>query len=124
MKRLAVFMRSISQTAYSILNILLQQGWQFVQRIIPGVGPLFDPLEVTSRDDFLTALLGSRREEFTNSLRKLITWGEKKVCIGISKPTHTTPVNFEMLEHCCEVITTYLLNGESLYLRAQATRMR
>ena len=47
-------------------------------------------------EDFLLDLLGSRREEVIESLRKRITWGVKRAGIGIPDPTQTAAANFEM----------------------------
>ena len=63
-------------------------------------------------------------EEVTDSLRKQITWGVKRAGIGIPDPTQTAPANFETPEHCCEVLTASLLNGEALDLRAHATQVK
>ena len=79
--------------------MLLQQKWQFVQHVTPGVGPLFAPLEEAFRNEFILDLLGFRREEVTDSLHKSITWGVKWAVIGISKLTQTTTTNFKTSEH-------------------------
>ena len=71
-KRLAVFAREFLQMAYVGLTMYLRHEFQFVQRVTPGVGTLFAPLEEAMRDDLLQDLLGDRREEVTDSLLKRI----------------------------------------------------
>ena len=44
--------------------------------------------------------------------------------IGIPDPIKTSPTNFETLEHCCEVLTASLIDGEALDLRAHSTKMK
>ena len=51
------FARSYPQTAYGVLVMLIQKELQFVQNINPRVEPLFVPLEVVLRENFLQAFL-------------------------------------------------------------------
>ena len=44
LKLLAVFSIAFPQKAYSVLTMLLQNEWQYVQRVTPSVGPVFEPL--------------------------------------------------------------------------------
>ena len=90
-----------------IYMMSLQQEWQFVQHVTPGVGPLFLSLEEEFRDEFLPSLLCIRTEEVTDCLHKRITWDMKRAGIGIPDPTHTAPTNFETSEHYCEVLTSH-----------------
>ena len=48
----------------------------------------------------------------------------KQARIGIPDLTQTAPVNFEMSEHCCEVLTVSLLNREALDLREHTTQTK
>ena len=75
-------------------------------------------------EDFLPAMLGVRREEVTETLFRRITWGVNQAGIGIPDPTHTTPSNFDTLEHYCEFLTEYLMGVEELNLRAHKNKMR
>ena len=61
LKRLVVFARAFHQMAYAGLKIPLQQEWHFFQRITPGVGTLFAPLEAALRDESFPDMLGERR---------------------------------------------------------------
>ena len=53
---LAVLARRHPQTAYVGLQNSFQKEWGFVQRIIPGIGMVFRPVEDELRDTFLLAL--------------------------------------------------------------------
>ena len=123
-KHLTVFARASHQTAYSRLTMSLQQEWKFVHNLTPSVRPLFETLEVHLRDTFLPELMGGRREEVTDSLHKKISWGVKRKVIGIPDPTQTTPDNFEMVEHCCEILTDSLLNIEAMDIISHTTQVK
>ena len=96
-----------SVTLYSLCRPenVASAGVIFFQRVTPGLGTLFVPLEVAFRDNFLPSLLGGRIDKVTYSLDKYITWGVKRAGIGITDPTQTAPANFETSEHCFEVLT-------------------
>ena len=47
----------------------------------------------------------------------------KREGIGIPYPTQTAPANFDTSEHCCEVLTEYMINGEALYLRSHTNQV-
>ena len=44
------------QSAYAVLQKFLQQEWAFVQRVTPGVGEAFGPVEEALREIFVPAL--------------------------------------------------------------------
>ena len=76
------------------------------------------------RDNCLPDLLRGRREEVTDSLWNLIPLGVKWAGIGITYPTHTATANFEMSEHCCEVLNASLLNGDALDIKEHSNHIR
>ena len=76
------------------------------------------------RDGFLPDLLEVSIEEVTDSLHKRNTWGAKRMGIEIPDPTQTAPTNFEMLEHFCDLLPTYIFNREELDIMAHATQVR
>ena len=49
---------------------------------------------------------------------------EKQAGIGIPDLTQTTIYNFYMLEHCCEVLTAFLINWEVTDIRKHVTWLR
>ena len=46
------------QSAYDSLGISLQLEWQYLQRTIPGVGPLMGTIEEALQEKFSPALFG------------------------------------------------------------------
>ena len=50
--------RQHSQSAYAGLVMSLQLKWQYLQRIVPGVGTLMGPIEEALRYKFFPALFG------------------------------------------------------------------
>ena len=50
------------QSAYAGLQKSLQQDWAFVQRVTPGVGDTFGPVEEALREIFVPALFEGLRE--------------------------------------------------------------
>ena len=56
MKLLAGVAHKHLQSAYAGLKKYLQQEWAFVQRVTPGVGEAFGPVEEALREIFVPAL--------------------------------------------------------------------
>ena len=50
------------QSAYTVLQKYLQQEWAFVQRVTPGVGDAFVPVDEALREIFVPALYEGLRE--------------------------------------------------------------
>ena len=53
------------QSAYDGLGILLQLQWQYLQRTVPGVGTLMDPIEEALREKYLPAIFRGRKSTST-----------------------------------------------------------
>ena len=60
-KRLSGFARAFAQKLYAILSMMLYQKFQFVQHVTLKGRPLFEPLEVELREEFLPLLLGGTK---------------------------------------------------------------
>ena len=52
---LAGLSRKHPQSAYAGLQKSLQQEWKFVQRVTPGIGDAFGPVEKPLRETFVPA---------------------------------------------------------------------
>ena len=50
------------QSAYAVLQKSLQQEWDFVQRVTPGVGDSFGPAEDALKETFVPELFEGLRE--------------------------------------------------------------
>ena len=48
--------RNHPQSAYTVIQKSLQQEWAFVQRVTPGAGDSFDPVEKAFKETFVPAL--------------------------------------------------------------------
>ena len=59
---LAGVARNHPQSAYAGLEKSLQQEWEFVQRVTPGVGDSFGPVEKALKETFVPALFEGLRE--------------------------------------------------------------
>ena len=44
--------------------------------------------------------------------------------IGITEYTYDSSTNFDTSEHCCEILTALLINGETLYFRETNNKAR
>ena len=54
-----------SQSAYAGLQKSLQQEWAFMQRVTPGIGDAFRPVETSLKETFVPALFEGLREGVT-----------------------------------------------------------
>jgi hypothetical protein len=88
------------QTANAGLQKSLQQEWQFLQRVVPGIGDKFSGVEQAILDDFLPALFDDKICE-TNKCHALAGLPVKHA--GLALPNHTTLVdsNFEASTLVC-----------------------
>ena len=82
------------QSAYDGSGISLQLEWQYLQRTVPGVGTLMDPIKEALRDKFFPDLFGG--EEINADFRKILGHSVKHGGLGIPHPgcqrrVHTIP---------------------------------
>ena len=56
MEILAEVYQKYQQSAYAGLQNSLQQEWAFVQRVTPGIGNAFGPVETALKETFVPAL--------------------------------------------------------------------
>ena len=70
--------------AYAGLGMLLQLEWQYLQRTVPVVGTLMDPVEEALREKFFPALF--RGEEINADFRKILGHSVNHGCLGIPDP--------------------------------------
>ena len=81
-KLLSKIARWHPQSAYSGLVMLLQSGWQYLQRTVPGVGTLMGPIKEALREK--CSLFGG--EEIEADFRKILGHGVKHGGLGIPDP--------------------------------------
>ena len=72
------------QLAYAGLGMLLKSEWKYLQRTVPGVGTLIDPIEEAPREKFFPTLFGG--EEINADFRKILGHGVNHGRLGITNP--------------------------------------
>ena len=72
------------QLDYTILGILLQLQWNYLQRTVPGVGTLMGPIEEALREKFFSAIFGG--EDINSDFQKILGHSVKHGGLGIPDP--------------------------------------
>ena len=80
------------QSAYTGLQKFFQQEWDFVQRVTPGVGEYFGPVEDALKETFVTALFKGLREGVPE--RGVTRLPIKQARLALSGPSQTAPANW------------------------------
>ena len=80
------------QSSYAGLQKSLQQEWAFVDRVTPGVGDAFDPVEEALREIFVPALYKGLREGVPE--REITRLPVKQAGLALPDPTQTAPDNW------------------------------
>ena len=101
------------QSAYAALLFSLQHEWQYMQRVLPLPGELFQPLEDVIRSEFIPALLGSD-EKVPDDMRELMCLSSKVGGCCIPDPTKSGTFAHRTSRHCTERVTLALINGTKL----------
>ena len=99
------------QSAYAGLQKSLQQEWAFVQRVTPGIGDAFGPVEEEIETTFLPALFEGVGDGYPG--RAITRLPVKQAGLALPDPTRTAPDNCQV---SC-VITGHLVSA----LRGQVT---
>ena len=95
--------RKHRQSAYEGLQKSPQQEWAFIQRVTPGIGDAFRPLETALKETFMPALFeGVRNSVPERGVTRLTV---KQVGLSLPNPSHTAPENWTV---SC-VITEHLV---------------
>ena len=84
--QLADIARDEPQVALSAYNTGLSQRWKFVQRTIPSIAELFEPLETAIRHELIPALCG---REVSDTERRIFALPYRYGGLGILNPTQT-----------------------------------
>ena len=79
------------QSIYAGLQESLQQEWSFVQRVTPGIGDAFGPVEKVLRETFVPALFEGLGEGVPE--RGVTCLSVKQAVLALPKPTQTAPEN-------------------------------
>ena len=79
------------QSAYAGLQKSLQQEWAFVQRVTPGVGEAFGPVEEALQEIFVLALFRGLTEGVPE--RENTCLSVKQAGLDLPDPVQTAPEN-------------------------------
>ena len=81
-----------TQIAYAGLHKSLQKEWGFVQRVTPGIGPAFHPVEDDLRNAFLTFLFKGSTSQITGRAATVLPVEQAE--IALSNPNQTAGANW------------------------------
>ena len=81
------------QTTYAGLQKCLQNEWQFLHRVIPGIGDLFVPVEEALTKHFFPALAG--KVDLSETPRELFALPVKFAGIAIPNPVTSAETNYK-----------------------------
>ena len=74
---------------YAGLNFVLQNQWQYVQRVAMDSGIYFEPVERALCHEFLPALMGMPKENILGRFCELLSQSIKKDGLGIRNPVNS-----------------------------------
>jgi hypothetical protein len=84
-----------SHSAYTGYTKLLQHQWTFLQRVIPNIDVLFQPLENEIISSFIPALFGASSQESCDDLRPLLALPVKSAGLAAPNPVSTCAGNYQ-----------------------------
>ena len=90
-RKLSSFAAEDPQSAYAAYTKGICHRWTYVQRTVPQIGALFEPLEACIRNEFLPALIG---RAVSNTERRILALPPRLGGIGIRNPTLTADLEF------------------------------
>ena len=111
---LAKYAGKYPQTAFAGLTKSLQQEWQYVQRVTPGVGAFFQPVEDAIVEKFLPALFGLTASA-VRDFRPLLTLPAREGGLGIPNPTESADLSFTSSSNIVEELADALRNNDTSF---------
>ena len=97
------------QAAYSSFTKAISHRWTYVQRTVPNISELFEPLESAIRDKFIPALVG---RTISDTQRKIFALPIRLGGMGIRNPTETSDNEFEASTRITENLTDIICRQE------------
>jgi hypothetical protein len=108
------------QASYAALQKSLQQRWQYVQRVVRGVGSSFDALQESLASKFLPALFGESLPTGDERI-PLSSLPNKHAGLALSNPSESAELNFAAsracVDHLVEAIKSKVVFRTSDHLR-------
>ena len=112
---LAKVAKKYPQTAYAGFTMVLQNEWQYVQRVVSGTSSFFQPLEAVIRREFIPALFGCAPNEISGEFRELLSHGVKQSGLAIRNPTDTAARVHHASKEACAHLVESLVNDEQYF---------
>ena len=112
-KTLAHVAKRYPQAAYAGLTKSLQAEWSYLQRVVPGVGHLMEPIETALEEVFIPALFGDSTPDMEN-IRVQLSLTVKKAGLGIPNPTLTAASQLETSRQITAPLQASLVEGTEL----------
>ena len=97
------------QVALSAYNTGLSQRWKFVQRTMPGIAELFEPLETAIRQELIPALCG---REVSDIERRMFALPYRFGGLGILNPTETSEREYRASKEITASLTDLILQQD------------
>ena len=92
LERLTDFAQTDPHAAYAAYTFGFMQRWKYVQRTIPGISDLFQPIERCLRDKFIPALVG---KSVSDHERKVLSLPTRFGGLNLQNPTKTADKEYE-----------------------------
>ena len=119
MQKLSDIAKYEPQAAYSAYTHAFLSKWTYLQRVIPGCGDLFQPLEDIIRQQFLPAVTGQASRSALE--REIISLPPRDGGLGIPDPTKTADKHYTQSRKITAGLTQKILKQER-ELRAEEQR--
>ena len=98
------------QAVYSSYTKAISRRWTYVQRTIPGIANLFDPLEKSIREKLIPALVG---RQVSDEERAILALPVRMGGMGLENPTETADHEFLASTAITENLAEVIFNQEN-----------
>ena len=96
--------------AYSNFTRNLKFKWNYVQRTVPDIGKLFEPLEEIIRHELIPVLLGT---SVSDKERCLLALPVRMGGLGLDNPVETANHAYSNSRYCTEPLVNHLMSDET-----------
>ena len=110
MEQLSIIANDEPQIAHAAFTKALCMRWSFVQRTIPGVKHLFEPLEAAIREKLIPAVVGRTVSDLE---RRLLALPVRFGGIGLNNPVETAEFEYETSVKITENLRRLIINQEN-----------
>jgi hypothetical protein len=105
------------QTAYAALTRCLQAEWTYLQRVVPGIGDAFLPIEAAIRDVFLPSLFGEQDPDFLDDFRDLLQLPVRYGGLGIPLSNTNPMPRYDASKAMTQMVVHALKQSQDLDVR-------